>query len=290
LYPGVEALEACQDRLSEKDLLKSLGIPVPEYRAVSSRVDLLDAVDQLGLPAVLKTRRLGYDGKGQVILRQQEDLEPAWHQLEQHELILESFVPFQAECSLLAVRNESGEEKFWPLTRNLHANGMLVLSQPGGLGEDLQSQAEHIASRLLSHWNYVGVMAVEFFILQGRLLVNEIAPRVHNSGHWTLDAAETSQFENHLRAVCGLPLGQTGATAEVLMFNWISELPDKAECLEFRGLHWHDYGKSARPGRKLGHASLVASDRAALSVRSQELASRLGGRWPAWLQQINTRV
>lgn len=207
LLPCVSALESCQDRLLEKRLLQSLGIPVAAFRSISSRTDLLSAVDSIGLPAMLKTRRLGYDGRGQVRLNQHEDLEPAWQDLGQSDLILEAFVPFTAECSLITVRSESGDVRYWPLTKSVHANGVLQLSQPGILPTSLQAEAEGIVSKLLRHWEYVGVLAVEFFVVQGGLLVNEMAPRVHNSGHWTLDAAVTSQFENHLRAICGFPLG-----------------------------------------------------------------------------------
>ena len=285
-HPCVNALEGCQDRLLEKRLLRSLAIPVAEFQPVSSRTGLLDAVEKIGLPAVLKTRRLGYDGKGQVLLSQHEDLEPAWQTLGQSDLILEAFVPFTAECSLIAVRNGPGEVRFWPLTKNVHGNGVLLLSRPGVLGADLQVQAEDTVGKLLAHWDYVGVLAVEFFILEGRLLVNEMAPRVHNSGHWTLDAAVTSQFENHLRAVCGLPLGDTAMTDHALMFNWISEMPDMRQLLLEQGLHWHDYGKSPRQGRKLGHATLVARDESDLIRSASRIAQGLGGRWPELLAGV----
>jgi len=285
-HPCVNALEDCQDRLLEKRLLRSLAIPVAEFQPVSSRTGLLDAVEKLGLPAVLKTRRLGYDGKGQVLLNQHEDLEPAWQALGQFDLILETFVPFAAECSLIAVRNELGEVRFWPLTKNVHANGVLLLSRPGVLGADLQAQAEETAGKLLMHWDYVGVLAVEFFILEGCLLVNEMAPRVHNSGHWTLDASVTSQFENHLRAICGMPLGDTAMTDHALMFNWISEMPDMRQLLLEQGLHWHDYGKGPRQGRKLGHATLVARTESDLMCGASRIAQGLGGHWPKLLTGV----
>ncbi len=286
-HPCVSALENCQDRLLEKRLLTSLAIPVADFQSVSSRTDLLSAVERIGLPAVLKTRRLGYDGKGQVLLTQPEDLELAWQALGQADLILEAFVPFTAECSLIAVRSMQGEVRFWPLTRNVHANGVLVLSRPGMPGSELQLQAEDIAGRLLAHWDYVGVLAVEFFVLDGKLLVNEMAPRVHNSGHWTLNAAVTSQFENHLRAICGLPLGDTGMTDHALMFNWIGEMPDMRKLLPEQGLHWHDYGKTPRQGRKLGHATLVARNESDLARNASRIAAALGGRWPALLSQLH---
>lgn len=285
-HPDVAALETCQDRLLEKQLLSELGVPVPPFRMLASRPDLLAAIDDLGLPAVLKTRRLGYDGKGQALLRTMEDLEPAWQRLSNADLIVEAFIPFEAESSLVAVRGTSGETRFWPLVRNVHREGILMLSQPGGFSAELQRQAERIAVRLFEQWHYVGVMTVEFFVLEGRLLVNEIAPRVHNSGHWTIDAAVTSQFENHLRAISGLPLGDTSLTAFALMFNWIGELPDKRKLLAIPGLHWHEYGKEARPGRKIGHATLTAPDFAELRHRGARIAGELGGDWTQLLAKL----
>jgi len=286
LYPGVAALQQCQDRLVEKTLLQSLNIAVPPFMAVSSRPDLFAATEQLGFPCVLKTRRLGYDGKGQAILRQPEDLERAWQKLGDQDLIAEAFVPFDAECSLVSVRQRSGETRYWPLTRNVHADGVLMLSHPGSLSNALQQQAEGIAFKLLEHFQYTGVMTVEFFVVGGQLLVNEIAPRVHNSGHWTIDAAECSQFENHIRAICGWPLGSTAQKQACLMFNWIGQMPERTTLLARAGLHWHDYGKQARAGRKLGHATLTAASESDLQVASRSLAQQLGGRWPVLLQQI----
>jgi len=285
-HPGVAALEVCQDRLLEKRLLEELKIAVPEYRGVCSRPDLLEAAEVIGFPSVLKTRRLGYDGKGQAILRTLEDLEPAWQRLGSSELILEAFVPYEAECSLVAVRAESGQLGFWRLIRNVHDNGILKLSQPGVFSAELQRQAEQISRRLLEHWQYVGVMTVEFFIHNGNLLVNEIAPRVHNSGHWTINAAVTSQFENHLRAISGLPLGDTSLTKPALMFNWIGTLPDRRQLLSNPGLHWHEYGKQARPGRKIGHATLTAAGQEELLQLGRQIASELGGNWLALMDQL----
>ena len=286
LRPSVAVLEQCQDRLAEKDLLGGLEIPVPAYRPVASRPELLAAVETIGLPAVLKTRRLGYDGKGQVVLRSAEDLEHAWHRLGDSGLILEEFIPFSCECSLLTARSARGEVRSWELTRNVHADGVLTLSMPGGFSGSVQRQAEEISQRLLEHWQYVGVMAVEFFVHDGSLLVNEIAPRVHNSGHWTIDAAETSQFENHLRAILGWPLGDTAMTSDAVMFNWIGSLPEREQLLSTPGLHQHDYGKTARPGRKLGHATLTAADRHGLLQRSTALAAQLEGDWPKLLSSL----
>ncbi len=286
VYPSPAALGACQDRLFEKDLLSSLKIRVPAYHPVSSRTDLLDGLDRLAYPAVLKTRRLGYDGKGQVIIRDQEDLERAWQKLGDQELILEAFVPFEWECSLIGVRGIGGETRFWPLTRNLHRGGILSLSLAGGFKGELQATAESIMGRLLDHFDYVGVLTLEFFVLDGQLLVNEIAPRVHNSGHWTIEGAATSQFENHLRAITGMPLGSTTARCEALMFNWIGELPERDSLLSVPGVHWHDYGKAARPGRKIGHATLTANSMPELAVNARRMAAILGGDFPVLLNSM----
>jgi 5-(carboxyamino)imidazole ribonucleotide synthase len=286
VYPSPQALGACQDRLHEKNLLSSLEISVPAYHPVSSRTDLLAGLDKFIYPAVLKTRRLGYDGKGQAILRDQEDLERAWQKLGDFDLILETFVPFEQECSLIGARGIDGEIRFWPLTRNLHVDGILELSLAGGFSGALQAAAEDIMRRLLDHFDYVGVLTLEFFVLDDQLLVNEIAPRVHNSGHWTIDGAQTSQFENHLRAITGMPLGGTTAFCEALMFNWIGELPDRDRLLAIPGVHWHDYGKAARPGRKIGHATLTAGSRSELAANAQLVAEVAGGKFPVLLNSI----
>jgi 5-(carboxyamino)imidazole ribonucleotide synthase len=286
LYPGSNALGASQDRLVEKDLLVSLGARVPPYHAVSSRTDLLDGLERLGYPAVLKTRRLGYDGKGQAVLRDAEDLERAWQKLGDSPLILEAFVPFEAECSLIGVRGRDGDTRFWPLTGNVHADGILALSKPGGFSAVLQAAAERIMAELMDHLAYTGVLTIEFFLHDGELLFNEFAPRVHNSGHWTIDGADCSQFENHLRAISGLPLGATGLVVPSLMFNWIGHMPPLAVAMEIPGLHWHDYGKQARPGRKIGHATLTASSDEALWEGADRLARIAGGKFPGLLGKL----
>jgi 5-(carboxyamino)imidazole ribonucleotide synthase len=285
-YPGSNALGASQDRLAEKRLLEELDIAVPEYHPVASRTDLLDGLDRLGFPAVLKTRRLGYDGKGQAILRDAEDLERAWQRLGGTSLILEAFVKFEAECSLVAVRGLDGEIRCWPLTRNVHSNGILTLSRPGVFGEALQSRALDRMRRLMEHLDYVGVLTLEFFLRDGELLVNEFAPRVHNSGHWTIDGSACSQFENHLRAISGLPLGECDLNAHSLMFNWIGRLPARDEALTIPGLHWHEYGKAPRPGRKIGHATLTASGADRLENNARRLARLAGGDFPTLLEDL----
>jgi 5-(carboxyamino)imidazole ribonucleotide synthase len=280
LYPASNALAAAQDRLTEKGLLANLGIPVPDYHPVSSRTDLLEGLERLGYPAVLKTRRLGYDGKGQAVLRDPEDRERAWQRLGEAELILETFVPFEAECSLVAVRGREGETRCWPLTRNVHRDGILTLSLAGGLGASLQEQASAMMEALMDHLGYCGVLTIEFFLVDGALKANEIAPRVHNSGHWTIDGSPCSQFENHVRAIAGLPLGSTARSAHALMFNWIGSLPDRVRALAVPGTHWHDYGKAARPGRKVGHATVTAESHAELRERAERLAAVAGDGFP----------
>ncbi len=286
LYPAPNALGAGQDRAMENELLTSLGISVPPYHLVSSRTDLLEGLELLGYPAVLKTRRLGYDGKGQAILRDPEDRERAWQKLGESDLVLEAFIPFEAECSLFAVRGLDGEIRTWPLTRNVHSNGILKLSLPGVFDESLQAKATARMHAMLEHFDYTGVLTIEFFLFKGELLVNEFAPRVHNSGHWTIDGACCSQFENHLRAIAGLPLGETEMTARSLMFNWIGEMPDRQRALAIPGLHWHDYGKAPRPGRKIGHATLTADSMETLETNAVRLAEIAGGEFPALLRTL----
>jgi len=287
LYPPPGALGACQDRLVEKTLMDELGVAVGGYHAVSGRTDLLDGVSRLGYPAMLKTRRFGYDGKGQAVLRDAEDLERAWQRLGDAPLILEAFIPFDAECSLIGVRGADGDTRFWPLTRNVHDDGILAFSRPGGFAPALQAAAERTMRRLMDHFDYRGVMTIEFFVHEGELLVNEIAPRVHNSGHWTIDGAECSQFENHVRAVAGLPLGGTDMHSHALMFNWVGAFPDRDRLLAVEGVHWHDYGKAPRPGRKIGHATVTADSGAQLMDRAARIARLAGGRFPELIQQFD---
>ena len=204
VYPPPRALYESQDRLREKTMMQTLGIPVAPFHAVGSRPDLIAAVEKTGLPCVLKTRRLGYDGKGQKVLRFQEDMERAWQELGDFELICEGFVSYDAECSIIAARGRDGKTVYWPMTRNQHRDGVLAISVAPAFARQLQARAESLIQRLLDHLDYVGVMALELFLKDDELLANEFAPRVHNSGHWSIDGAHTSQFENHLRAICGL--------------------------------------------------------------------------------------
>lgn len=276
VFPAPAALSVTQDRLAEKQVFNQLGIGTPAFAAIGSRAELEAAVELIGVPSILKTRRLGYDGKGQFRLRTRADLDAAWQLLGHTPLILEAFVPFDAEVSVIAVRARDGEFRTWPLTRNWHAEGILSVSlAPWSLGV-LDPQAVAHARAIAEHLDYVGVFALELFVSRGSLLANEMAPRVHNSGHWTIEASVCSQFENHVRAVLGLPLGDTRARGPAAMLNWVGEMPERAAALSASDVHWHDYGKTARPGRKLGHATVCATSPAELATRVEDLARRIG--------------
>lgn len=282
VHPSPRALAVAQDRLAEKTLFRESGLNTPEFAPVDSRDDLAAAVERIGLPAILKTRRLGYDGKGQFRLKTPDDIDAAWAALGEagtkHGLILEAFVPFDRELSVLAVRGRDGEFRTWPLTRNWHVDGVLSLSlaPAPGTSDELEQAAVAQARAIAERLDYVGVFALELFVRNGELLGNEMAPRVHNSGHWTIEGAHTSQFENHVRAVLGLPLGDTGVRGASAMLNWIGELPDPAPVLATADGHWHDYGKEARPGRKVGHATICASDAGSLRAKLVEVGAGLG--------------
>ncbi|CAM5457426.1 5-(carboxyamino)imidazole ribonucleotide synthase [Rhodanobacter lindaniclasticus] len=281
VFPPPDALAVAQDRLAEKTLFRECGLATPEFMTVDTREQLDRALAAVGAPAILKTRRLGYDGKGQFRLKQLGDADAAWAalgaQAATHGLILEAFVPFERELSVIAVRGRDGEFRAWPLTGNWHVDGVLSMSlaPAPNLGQLQQRASEH-ARVLAEHLGYVGVFALELFVRDGELLGNEMAPRVHNSGHWTIEGAHASQFENHVRAVLGLPLGDTGVRGAAAMFNWVGELPDAAPVLQAVDAHWHDYGKQARPGRKVGHATVCAADAAQLSARLSGIADALG--------------
>jgi 5-(carboxyamino)imidazole ribonucleotide synthase len=275
--PGLAALETGQDRVAEKRAFEALGIPVAPWRAIETLAELKSALADFGLPAVLKRRRLGYDGRGQRFIRRDEDAVAAFDELGGGDLILEAFVAFEREVSMLGVRSPSGARKFYPLSGNRHDNGVLRLSRAPAGPPELAATARDYVRRLLDYFDYVGVLAVEFFVRNGKLFANETAPRVHNSGHWTIEGAITSQFENHIRAVLDLPLGETAAVGASAMANLIGEMPPSADLLAIPGLHLHAYGKSERANRKLGHATLVAPDSEALE---EPLARLLALAWP----------
>jgi len=275
ISPPLRALAAAQDRLSEKRTFELLGIPTTRYAAVESRASLETAVQTIGLPGVLKTRRMGYDGKGQLVLRKPAELDAAWEALGKAPLLYENLVPFDAEVSVIAVRGADGAVAFYPLNLNVHREGILRLTRAPYGNAALTRQAQRAARKLLEHFNYVGVLTIEFFVKKGRLTANEMAPRVHNSGHWTIEGADTSQFENHVRAIAGLPLGSTRARGHSAMINLIGELPTREPLLREAGLHWHDYGKTARPGRKLGHLTLTETSPKSRDLRTFKLLSRV---------------
>ncbi len=283
VYPPPRALEVAQDRLREKQFFRSLGIPTAEFAAVDSRQDLEAAVAHVGLPAVLKTRRMGYDGKGQWVLRAPDDLEEAWEALTGSSplaapcvdaasgaLLAEALVPFRRELSVLAARDTSGEVVCYPVVENHHEGGLLRLSLAPvpGLDPGLEELAHTYVRRALEALQYVGVLCLELFEVDGQLLANEMAPRVHNSGHWTLEGACTSQFANHVRAVAGLPLGSPQPRGWCAMVNLIGFRPDPAAVLRIPGTSFHWYGKAVRPGRKVGHVTVCAD-------RPEQVAERL---------------
>lgn len=257
VYPPQLALATAQDRLKEKTLFRELGIDTPDFAAVNSLEELQQAMPKIGWPAVVKTRSEGYDGKGQAVLRQPDDLAPAWQALGGVPALVEAFVPFEREFSIIAVRSTTGEMVCYPLTENTHRDGILRLSiaRPG---DAMQTRAVEYAERILDKLDYVGVLALELFQAGDNLLANEFAPRVHNSGHWTQDGAVTCQFENHLRAISGLPLGATDTTGHAAMVNLIGDIPTSEAVLANRHAHLHLYGKSERPGRKVGHINICA--------------------------------
>jgi 5-(carboxyamino)imidazole ribonucleotide synthase len=260
IFPKPNALKVAQDRYFEKSLFTTLNIATPPFVKVDRYSDLLKAIAHCGMPGVLKTRRLGYDGKGQVRISNAQDIETAWQTLKGVPLIYEGWVDFDYEVSLIAVRSKKGEIAFYPLSENEHEAGILAISRAPFLHPALTKKARHILKQLLEYFNYVGVLTVEFFVKGSTLIANEMAPRVHNSGHWTIEGAVTSQFENHVRAIANLPLGSTEARGYSGMINLIGALPKhRARVLSIAGAHLHDYAKEeARKGRKMGHITVNA--------------------------------
>jgi 5-(carboxyamino)imidazole ribonucleotide synthase len=266
VLPERTILETTQDRLAEKDFVKRLGIGTADYADVSSAADLRAAIARIGLPAVLKTRRFGYDGKGQAIVRQGDDPDRIWEDLGTRSAILEAFIPFEREISVIAARSADGHVECFDVTENEHRDHILKISRaPAAIPEALAARARGIAETVANALNYVGVLAVEMFVVQGAggptVLVNEIAPRVHNSGHWTLDGASISQFEQHIRAIAGWPLGKPVRHGPVTMTNLIGDdINGYEQWLTVPGATVHLYGKGApRPGRKMGHVTQVGT-------------------------------
>ena len=262
VYPGARSLEVAQDRLAEKELMASLGIPVPAYAPVASQTDIYSGLAKTGRPAILKTRRFGYDGKGQAPIRSGDDLVAAWRSLGEAPSILEARIPFDREISVILARARDGAKRAWDIAENRHAGGILVETRvPANVTPELAAEAVSIAERIADALGHIGVLAVEMLVVgdgaAARLLVNEIAPRVHNSGHWTSDASLTSQFEQHIRAICGWPLGDTDRHSDVVMENLIGDdIGRWAEILAEPGARLHVYGKSeTRRGRKMGHVN-----------------------------------
>ena len=274
VFPPARALKHAQDRLREKELFEVLGIPVPAWRAVSSRQDLASAIGAIGLPLILKTRRLGYDGKGQAVIRNDADADAAWRSLGASPLLAEQWVDFDREVSVFGARAPGGEIGVYPMTQNEHRDGILHVSRAPAAGEVVARAATGHLENLLTHLDYIGILALEMFVVGDTVLANEFAPRVHNSGHWTIEGAKTSQFENHLRAILGLPLGDTGLTGHAGMVNLVGSLPGDPAALRAEGVYLHEYGKAARPGRKLGHVTVVAAD---AGSRDRKLSKVLKG-------------
>lgn len=280
--PGDTAIKAGGDRRLEKQLLDAAGVRSAAYHIVKNEADFNTAISKLGLPLVFKSALAGYDGKGQWRLKQAEQAAALWQEINaflaadsNQAIVAEQFIPFQREVSLIGARNSKGEVQVYPITENHHVNGVLSVSLAVAGNQQLQLQAQQMFTAVANQLNYVGVLAIEFFDVNGELLVNEIAPRVHNSGHWTQQGADVCQFEQHLRAVCGLPLGSTALVRPSLMVNILGEDTVPEPILALPGLHLHWYGKSKRAGRKMGHINLSAADNAQLKQRFEQLIALL---------------
>lgn len=271
VYPPPASVAVAQDRLAEKNLFASLSIPTAPFVPIDAPQDLECVGERLGWPVVLKARRLGYDGRGQRIVRAAEDLAPAWESLGRVAAIAEGWIGFERELSLVAVRGAGGAQTFYPLTENVHADGILISSLAPYEHGELQATAESWLGQIMRRFDYRGVLTVEFFQTREGLIANEMAPRVHNSGHWTIEGAETSQFENHLRAVLGWPLGSVALRGHTAMLNLLGRMPPALRLLAIPGAHLHDYGKEPRPARKLGHCTILDRDRNRLLGRFADL-------------------
>ena len=275
IAPPIPAVATAQDRVSEKRLFERLGIPTTRWQAVSSKSQLERAMKDIGLPGVIKTRRLGYDGKGQAVVKTRADAERAWAEMGSVGLIYEEWIPFDCEVSIIGARSRRGEIAVYPLNGNVHSQGILRLTRAPYGPPRWQRVAQKYLESVLTHFHYTGILTIEFFVREGRLIANEMAPRVHNSGHWTIEGAVTSQFENHLRAILNLPLGSTRPTGYSAMLNLIGTMPSRATILGWEGVHLHNYDKEPRPGRKIGHCTLVEATLRRREQRAQQLLSEL---------------
>ncbi|GJM17923.1 MAG: N5-carboxyaminoimidazole ribonucleotide synthase [Phycisphaeraceae bacterium] len=282
VHPTPGALRVAQDRLNERELFAQLGVAMPGFVPIDSEHQIAPALTRVGEPALLKARRLGYDGKGQFLVSGAHDAPAAWRAIGGAPAILDAFVPFERELSVVAVRARDGECRFYPPAQNVHRGGILRLTRAPapGVPAGLRERAESAARAIMDHLGYVGVMAVEFFQTgegaDATLLANEIAPRVHNTGHWTIEGAPASQFENHLRAVLGMELGETAGSVASAMVNAIGELPDPVRVASVPGAVLHDYEKAPRPGRKVGHVTITACSPAELSARLEHYTRVVG--------------
>lgn len=285
LFPGVEALATAQDRLREKSLFNALNIATTPFVSVACRADLDKALGDIGAPLVLKTSRGGYDGKGQFVLKSKDDADAAWAALgdatKDAPLIAEGFIHFEKEVSIVACRAKNGDIRYYDLAQNTHHQGVLAKTvAPAVVGDEIAAQAQSAAKKILDRFSYVGTLAVEFFVTKQGLIANEIAPRVHNSGHWSIEGAVCSQFENHMRAVAGLPLGDTRLVEPCVMLNVVGQYPDPSAALAIKGAHLHLYDKAERDGRKIGHITLSGKNATELKNATAQaieiLPNRLG--------------
>jgi 5-(carboxyamino)imidazole ribonucleotide synthase len=275
VHPGENSLRKSQHRLTEKNNFRELGIQTADFLRVTSKQELITATEKLGLPIVLKTTTMGYDGKGQAVVKVVEDIDSAWEALKDNELIAEAFVTFSRELSVIAVRDTQGNTKVYPLAENDHTDGILRVSRvpAANLSNDKQQQATDYITTLLDSLNHVGVLTLELFDTENGLIANEMAPRVHNSGHWTIEGTPSSQFENHVRAICGMPLGCTDSRPNhAAMINIIGKHGDREKVLSMPNGFLHTYSKTERLNRKIGHINLMANTREELEASIKELA------------------
>ena len=281
-YPGTEAIATGGDRAKEKALLATANVACAPYKIITEKQHLLDSIDELAMPLVVKTCQAGYDGKGQWRVKSLDEVEQIWAEMSEflakdasHQIIAEKMIPFDREVSIIGVRSKNGETAIYPLTENQHTNGVLTLSIAGKEKNAIQAQAESAFNAIANALDYVGVLAIEFFDVDGTLLVNEIAPRVHNSCHWTQQGCHVSQFENHMRAVTGLPLGSTVLIRPTVMINVLGQaaIPKAVLAVADTTSHW--YGKSAKPGRKMGHINVSADSLSELGYKLADLAKVL---------------